>query len=111
MKKVLVLLVLALFVNACSGKWYHPVKGQAEFSADKEECAATARSVGRAASYYSQRVELNAYNKALSNCLHQKGWSTTPLTAETRKKMFSGPLSTRLNDTAFLFGKKEIVLP
>jgi hypothetical protein len=111
MKKALVLLIIVLFTNACSGKWFHPVKGEAEFNADKEECVTTARNVGLAASYYGQRVELNAYNKALSSCLHQKGWSTTPVTVETRKKLVSGPLSARLNDTTFLFGKKEIVLP
>lgn len=111
MKKVLVLLLLALFANACSGKWYHPVKGEADFKTDKQECITTAQNAGLAASYYGQRVELNAYNKALSNCLYQKGWTTAPTTVETRKKMVSGPLSTRLDDTTFLFGKQEIALP
>ncbi len=111
MKKILVFLFLLLFMNACAGKWYHPVKGEAEFGADKDECESKARAVGLSSSYYGQRVERASYNRTLSDCLYRKGWSSTPLPLEVEKKVFSRPLSTRLNETTFLFGEKQINLP
>ncbi len=111
MKKTLVFLFLLLFMNACAGKWYHPVKGEAQFGADQAECESTGRNAGLASSHYGRRVEQNAYQRALSDCLYRKGWSSKPVPVEVEKKVISSPLSTRLSETTFLFGEKQIILP
>ncbi|MEE9516607.1 MAG: hypothetical protein V3V52_05860, partial [Candidatus Adiutricales bacterium] len=78
MKKILVFLILLLFMNACAGKLYHPVKGEAELGADMDECKSKARDIGLSSSYHGQRVEMTSYNRALTDCLYRKGWSTAP---------------------------------
>ena len=111
MRYWLAILIIISF-SACSTKWYHPTKGEAEFAKDKAECEAIAKFAGLNASYNGKRIEPNAYYEALNRCLAQKGWSLTPAqTKNTGKTPAPKVLAKQVKSNTFNFEGKTVVLP
>jgi len=107
------LTILIIFsLTACSTKWYHPVKGDAEFARDRAECESIAEFSGLNASHTGQRVELNAYYDALNRCLTRKGWSLNPPQAKTTGKPPAPQrLTEKISSNVYKFDKKKLALP
>jgi len=78
--KVLLIMVWFLTPLGCASKqmWYQEGKGQVDYDQDAQQCILIAKEFSRQATMTGKAEDPATYNRTLTNCLLNKGWSMTP---------------------------------